>query len=1609
MTAFGTFEAERICLKRGRPGAFCVEASAGTGKTYSITGLVLRLVCEEDVPLDEILVVTFTRAAAAELRGRIGERLGAAERDLERAEGLAKDAPELWSGFLAGAEEAVEEVAERRVFSDDFVERWVRAALAGQPSEGARGCIPEWLERIRRARQRVDAATFTTIHSFCQRMLEWHAFESDQPLGIAFAEDEEGLREEIANDLWGELVETVPDAVLRDAQLDPDGLGAAVRAALSNRSAVLRELAGGHAAPWRGEGEARAGGGTRSDLSEAVEDCGARLDAAHSALRTFFTERRESLVAWVRALAGHAKKGNWMSGFSDLTSLDSGALREELEAFLVPRLERAAEADMLAERFWMEAVRYFGTDVLAGGLAMRGAAAEARSAELLAHPLREALGELARALPAAGEAGSTITLAACREARRRYAARLAERSEVTFDDLITRLANRVEAEHGQPEKPLTTAVRERFKAALIDEFQDTDDAQWTLFEKVFLESEAHRLFLIGDPKQAIYRFRSADIHTYLRARTKVHEVAVRRLSRSGSPTEEPRRAGLYTMARNFRSDGALIVALNRFMGALHAEGKVLDEAAPAVPVPAALEAEVAFSAAPGTPVRGFFDRGDDTEGTGIDYILVDWQKPTPRDGEDCVLDKAPPTSLVTEASSGAGRGPWTAQPLVFRPVVAPLPDAEQHGVLDDNDACKRALQRAVAEDIRRLLESGTRLKQRGDSGAELVERPVTPGDIAVIVQAWKMGHAIAAQLRRHGIPTVIMAGEVVWTCDEAEDLAVVLQALLNLRRQETVVAALATPLLSVSPDHLRAFTSAESSLPERWLETLGGLARTWETHGLLRMLTELLDLRVDGGSGRPVRQGDEAPTRREALLRVSDGERRLTNLLQLAELLHAECSGLFLGPQGQLDTLRARMVGSIGDASSPDDPRKQRLDTDDRAVRITTVHGSKGLEYPIVFLPGFDAKGVERHQFTAPVVVPEAAGTGGGEPDDATALPPAAVSDAAPPSSGPPDGSAGQGPRPAILYATRAILDAANAEHPPPRERDGYEAEEESRRLLYVALTRAMHQVVLYVRDWSQTSMADLAEGTSPYGRTALGRLLGATPRVREQAGAAQAMERERKEGIAKLKRTLSGARRAKNPRTSPAELEQQIRTLEQGARPPLVGDLCLALGEAVNPLGASVFDVPLEASATAGPPERPWVARPGADSAELFDCPPEVPREHFHAADYRQGSFSSLAKGAAHGTAQHGATASDAHGTDHAAGLPGGDEADLHGLGEFMRDRAGTDEPLAEVLDDPEEAETSAATAEPVDLLFEKARIVGRDFGTAIHELLEKVDFAAPVTGRPMEVASDAAAAPGSLHDATAHVVRRFGFRLDGAAVHGLATDVHTFLHAPLGGALAGTSLADIPRQQRIDELEFLLPVPARLTRRGLLEAFRTGPPPGEDTSWAHLPGGWKTWLAEVERLTFDEFHGFLTGFVDLVFATSTEPGRLHLLDYKTNKLHTRERTPAQRAQAYGQPALVQAMIESRYVLQYHLYQVALYRLLRTRLGSAFDWNTHMGGAWYPFLRGVQSAEAAAVVGEALRRGIFHDRPPRERIEALDALFGTPHVHAGTHPTAELHAGGTP
>jgi exodeoxyribonuclease V beta subunit len=269
---------------------------------------------------------------------------------------------------------------------------------------------------------------------------------------------------------------------------------------------------------------------------------------------------------------------------------------------------------------------------------------------------------------------------------------------------------------------------------------------------------------------------------------------------------------------------------------------------------------------------------------------------------------------------------------------------------------------------------------------------------------------------------------------------------------------------------------------------------------------------------------------------------------------------------------------------------------------------------------------------------------------------------------------------------------------------------------------------------------------------------------------------------------------------------------------------------------------------------------------------------------------------------------------------------------------------------DSPGRPRVASGGSDPDDLrVLLHSFPAGAGPGTLIHEVFEAIDFASP-EAPTLEQAVDAG-------------LTRHGLPPDQASV--LCAGIREVLATSLGGPLGDFSLGALARGDRVDEMEFTLPVAnsgtGPLTPAALADAFA-----------AHGAEAWRPGYVERLRgLGFLPLRGHLRGFIDLTFR---HDGCFYLVDYKSNHLGVA-------AGDYGPDALKSSMEEHDYVLQYHLYTVALHRHLMRRL-PGYDFDTHMGGAYYLFVRGMSPDAPRG-------RGIFYERPSRALIEALSASLG--------------------
>jgi exodeoxyribonuclease V beta subunit len=708
----------------------------------------VRLVMERGLPIQRILVVTFTEAATSELRDRIRRRLQEAVHILEGAKG-----DEVLSAIVQAYPQA--EIAARRL----------KNALRG-----------------------FDEAAVFTIHGFCQRMLQDNAFESGQLFDTELVPDQHALLREIAEDFWRVHFYS-----------DDDGLiGYALEEKLNVE--VLTNLLHNHAG---------------KPFLRIVPPAQALpvLTQLQQQQRTLFEQMCQQ---WPQV---RAEIGQLLAS----PALNRQTYKHEAIPTLLAFMDSYLNSRHLPIKTPQELLKFSSAFIQTK---------TKKNNSPPHHPLFDLCQALLDNSTLLESAYKQHLIALKRDlfsyAEIQLKQRKQQRNIMFFEDLLRNLHHALSAAGGAL---LSAKIRRQFPAALIDEFQDTDPLQYEIFHRIYSHQNNDiplLLFLIGDPKQAIYSFRGADIFAYLRA--------VRDADSN------------YTLTTNWRSSPDLIKALNAMFER--------------VPQPF-MFAEIAYQTAaaakkskshPGLP--------------GAALHL--WHITRAAAKTEKVISKA-----------------W----------------AETH------------VPELVASEIVTLLNA--------DNG-------IAAGDIAVLTRTNHQAQMMQEALRTYRVPAVLYSRASLFASVEALEVHRILTALLEPQRTENLRAALCTEMLGWNGNQLYQLEADERAW-EYILERFRSYQDLWLRRGFMPMFRRLL-------------LSEDVPAH---LLALADGERRLTNVLHLGEMLQNAWMTQGYTPHLLLQWLQERCARQ----QEEQDAFQLRLESDAHAVKVVTIHKSKGLQYPIVFVP----------------------------------------------------------------------------------------------------------------------------------------------------------------------------------------------------------------------------------------------------------------------------------------------------------------------------------------------------------------------------------------------------------------------------------------------------------------------------------------------------------------------------------------------------------------------------------------------------------------------------------------------------------------------------------
>lgn len=718
-------------------GKHLIEASAGTGKTYNITRLYLRLLLEQELTVEQILVMTFTKDATEELRGRI--------------DNFIRYALNNWQTLITTDEFFI--AIEQKVATDKA----------------------QWL--LKRALLFLDQAAIFTIHGFCKSVLSQHAFST----GVAFNADMDTQHSDLpmtaVQDWYRQLASDSSEQFLMIAEFWPTPVNF-----LNHFNRVIHS------------------------------DSSLQLISEASHLENF------------SQLVGRA--------ISNLTSQ-----QQQLASYLISgksiavQQQRQCEFDHLLQ--WLDNVQRDYKNVV---VPMPDAFIDGRRFGRSPHkqlikdifePVSKVKIQYKSLLKTIAKAKAlTIVRQGIYQIRETLTQHKLSANILTFDDLITRLHLKLRSDAKQH---LAQTLYTQFPVALVDEFQDTDPKQFAIIKALYFDQKQAGLFMIGDPKQAIYGFRGGDVFAYLSARKDCDHC--------------------WLMDTNWRSSDTMIAGYNRlFVG--DSQGQ--------------------------SPTKTF--------AYGIEYFAV---------------------KAAVNAS----------QKQLLDSQYAPLQFV--HFSSEDKPS-------KVSQDYRKVMATWcaneiTRLLNATD------HNNIQARDIALLVRDGGEALDIKTALSLAGLPSVYLSNKSnLLDSEQSKQLLQLLKGILLCENDSFFSAAVACQLL---PYSVAAFYQLkQDQLAWQGLQwQFQQLRELWQSRGFITMALQLMHQHM--------------------CITGDNTDRVLTNLLHLFELLQS-ASQRHRQPQ-QLYTWFEQQIHS----NNADTETELRLESEDNLIRIVTQHGSKGLEYPIVFIP----------------------------------------------------------------------------------------------------------------------------------------------------------------------------------------------------------------------------------------------------------------------------------------------------------------------------------------------------------------------------------------------------------------------------------------------------------------------------------------------------------------------------------------------------------------------------------------------------------------------------------------------------------------------------------
>lgn len=889
-----------------------IEASAGTGKTFTISNLVVRLLLEglkkgkgeNATPLDieDILVVTFTNAAASDLRARILEKIHTCRVLFEA---------------IGKGQKTVDSLDENDPLKD-IVELYLKDKLKVKDSLENNNAVDINIQQkqailysrlLIRAERSIDKASISTIHSFCNKALnQIYSFEAGRAFNVELTNDVEEEKREAAFSVWRDLFYKDSDfnKDLLLELLDKDSpLSFKKTVANLDRVRLINDAKGYFGFSLKSyyqssEKLQKTPIARLKYLLDAVEKDIASINEEHAQNIQIVEKYKDEVFAanggpgsLYELAKGEPKKNPIKSDVkSILKSLLANIASGKFNSFnFGQEIKKNVKKSYDFKDFYNEDSNFVSgiKDYAFARLAEIDEFEKAASSVIIT-----ALGMQANVDLIKKELEYLVSVMMIKKIDA-----LCERDNlISNNEVLRQLAVALTKEKDRRDV-LASLLRKRYPIAMIDEFQDTDPVQFTVFSKLYLNQDAvnsnAHCYLIGDPKQSIYKFRGSDINSYNEAKSQIEEIG----------------GCVYTLETNYRSNANVVKAVN-----------------------------------------GIFAQVK--EGCDSNYVTK------PFDYNDSYSKKTP-SNIKFEpviASPNSEKSSFYFDIPIEDNLVASdenLSDTSENNTsvcnfvrkIEFNDKTKaevlmQAISKSVALEVKRCLLYG-KINSKGNV------RAVKPSDIAILVSNKNENKAIQDALKELSIQSVYFSDdESVLSSSsqsksysnssddtkkasvEAENIIYLMEAICNSTNASKVYRLLGSSLLSLTREEFIQKTDSFEFDDE--ISLLRECGNKWESYGFITAFLYYLN------------KHDLLKT----MLNAENDERALSNYFQIAEIIQSINSKV-IGSNAQLLWFKDLVLNGNSDLS--DDVTKKHLESEQSLVKIYTIHKSKGLQYPIVFSP----------------------------------------------------------------------------------------------------------------------------------------------------------------------------------------------------------------------------------------------------------------------------------------------------------------------------------------------------------------------------------------------------------------------------------------------------------------------------------------------------------------------------------------------------------------------------------------------------------------------------------------------------------------------------------